>query len=159
MKENLLEKIGLFFATGFYSGYSPIASGTVGSFVALLIYWFIPGFEKTEVLLSVILIATLIGFWSGFIAEKKWGHDPSEMVLDEFVGMWITLILVPKTMLLAFISFFFCRLFDVVKPFPANISQKLPGGYGIMIDDIIAGIYSLLTVHLILYLFPLLRDV
>lgn len=158
-KKIIIEKVALFFATGFYSGYSPFASGTAGAFVALLIYWFIPGFERIEILTIAIIIATLIGFWSGFIAEKKWGHDPGEMVLDEFVGMWITLIFVPKTIIFALIAFFFCRLFDIIKPYPANISEKLPGGFGIMIDDIIAGIYSLITVHLILYLFPWLRYV
>ncbi len=150
--QKIKENTAIFFGTGFYSGYSPVASGTAGSLVALIIYLLIPGFENWYVLIPAIVVFTLIGFWSGNILEQKYGKVPGEAVIDEVVGMWITLLFLPKTIIIALIAFVFCRLFDIIKPFPANISQKLPGGYGIMIDDIIAGIYSLVVTHLIVYI-------
>ncbi|MBP1683246.1 MAG: pgpA, partial [Ignavibacteriaceae bacterium] len=79
--------------------------------------------------------------------------DPSQCTIDEVVGTWVALIALPKTLLIVLTSFLIWRALDIIKPFPARTSEKLPGGFGIMIDDVIAGFYSLIIVHLIVYTF------
>ncbi len=151
-------KLKLFFATGFLTGYFPFASGTVGSFLAVLIYLLIPGFEEPYILVLLILLFLIIGIYTSDFAEKIYGIDPAEVVIDEIVGMWITLLFVPKTFALAAIGFLLFRIFDIIKPFPARKSQDIKGGLGIMIDDVIAGFYSLILMHLILLIFPEVKN-
>lgn len=149
MKINFFEKI---LGSGFYTGYIPFASGTFGSFAALVIY-FIPGFENLFVMIPAIVLFVVYGIYVGNKFEKLYGKDPSECTIDEVVGMWITLLFLPKTIIVAFAAFFIWRLFDIIKPYPARKLEILPGGLGIMIDDVIAGFYSLITIHLILIIF------
>ncbi len=149
-----IQKIAIFFSTGFYVGYFPVAAGTVASFAALIPYLIIPGFESINFMISLILIFTLLGIWSGTVAEKKFGFDPPEVVIDEFVGMWITLLFLPKTFLLTAIAFFLFRVFDIIKPFPARQAQNLNGGLGIMLDDVVAGIYGIIFIQLLIAIFP-----
>jgi phosphatidylglycerophosphatase A len=147
MKLNPLEK---FLGSGFYGGYFPFAPGTVGSFLAMLFY-FIPGFEKLYVILPAIAVFFLIGLKLGTKFEAAYGKkDPSECTIDEVVGMWISLVLVPKHLNYIILSFIIWRIFDIIKPFPAGNAEKLNGGLGIMLDDVIAAFYSLIVVHLIL---------
>ncbi|MBI3195489.1 MAG: phosphatidylglycerophosphatase A [Ignavibacteriae bacterium] len=138
-----------FIATGFFSGYSPIASGTAGSFVALLLY-FIPGFEQPRTLGIIIAATCIIGTYVSSIMEKKFGDDPSIVVIDEVVGMWISLLFLPKTMLIATLAFFLFRAHDIVKISPARQLEAIPNGFGIMLDDIVAGIYANLSVRIVL---------
>jgi len=153
-KLNFYDRLKLFFASGFLTGYFPIASGTVGSFLAILIYLFIPGFSEPYILVIFILIFLIIGIYTSDFAEKVYGFDPPEVVIDEIVGMWITMLFVPKTYVLSAIGFLLFRVFDIIKPFPAKQSQQIKGGLGIMIDDLIAGFYSLIILHIILLIFP-----
>jgi len=153
-KLNFYDRLKLFFASGFLTGYFPIASGTVGSFLAILIYLFIPGFSEPYILVIFILIFLIIGIYTSDFAEKVYGFDPPEVVIDEIVGMWITMLFVPKTFVLSAIGFLLFRVFDIIKPFPAKQSQQIKGGLGIMIDDLIAGFYSLIILHIILLIFP-----
>jgi len=83
--------------------------------------------------------------------EKDLGHDPSIVVIDEVLGMGISLLFLPRNFWLFFIAFLLFRVFDILKPPPINLSQKLPAGWGIMIDDVIAGFYALIGVHIIRY--------
>jgi phosphatidylglycerophosphatase A len=161
VKENLtfFDQIKLFFATGFLTGYFPVASGTVGSFLAILIYLFIPGFNEAYILIIFILLFLVIGLYTSDFAEKVYGFDPPEVVIDEIVGMWLTMFFVPKTYVLAAIGFILFRIFDIVKPFPAKQSQELKGGIGIMLDDLIAGLYALVVLHLILLIFPEVKNI
>ena len=149
MKINAVEKL---IGSGLYSGYIPLASGTFGSIVALLIY-FIPGFEKPYVIIPAICIAIFWGIKLGTKFEGLYGKDPSECTIDEVVGMWITLLFLPKDFFIALIAFVVWRTLDIIKPFPARKSESLEGGLGIMMDDIISAIYSLIIVHLILVIF------
>ncbi|HKI77921.1 MAG TPA: phosphatidylglycerophosphatase A [Ignavibacteriaceae bacterium] len=151
MKLNFFDKL---FGSGFYTGYISLAPGTFGSFLALLIYW-IPGFEKAVVLIPAIILFTFYGIYLGNKFEKIYGKDPSQCTIDEFVGTWISLILVPKTILISGITFIVWRLFDIIKPFPVKHAEKLEGGAGIMLDDIVAGIYSMIIIHFILLIFKL----
>jgi len=138
--------------SGFYTGYVPIASGTFGSLVAIVIYLF-PGFEKLQIIIPAIILLFAYGLFVSSKFEKVYGKDPAQCTVDEIVGTWIALIALPKTFLIILTSFLVWRALDIIKPFPAKTSEKLPGGIGIMIDDVISGFYSLIIVHLIVYTF------
>ena len=149
MKLNFFEKL---IGSGFYTGYIPFASGTWGSLAALIIY-LIPGFEKPVVIIPAIIVFIILGIFTGNKFDVIYGKDPAECTVDEVVGMWISLLFLPKTFLVVAGAFFLWRAFDIIKPSPARQAEKLPGGLGIMMDDIIAGLYSLLLLHLILFIF------
>ena len=148
MKINVLEK---FLGSGFYSGYIPFAPGTFGSLVALSIY-LIPGMENPTILLILISLFSVVGINIGTKFEAIYGKDPKQCTIDEMVGMWITLLFIPKNIWFILIAFIIWRLLDIVKPFPANIAEKLKGGLGIMMDDVIAAIYALAISHIIINL-------
>ncbi|MEJ2105258.1 MAG: phosphatidylglycerophosphatase A, partial [Ignavibacteriaceae bacterium] len=132
-------------------GYFPVASGTVGSLAALIIY-LIPGFERLYIIIPSIAIFTFYGIYLGNKFENKYGKDPAECTVDEIVGTWISLIALPKTIGIIIIAFLLWRILDIIKPLPARNLEKLKGGLGIMIDDVISGIYTLIIMHLIVYL-------
>ncbi len=143
IKINFIEKL---IGSGFYTGYIPFASGTFGSIVALLIYW-IPGFENPVIMFVAIIIFATYGVYVGNKFDKKYGKDPAECTVDEMVGQWIALLFVPKTIVLSIVVFFMWRFFDIVKPFPARRLEDLPGGIGIMIDDVVSAFYSLILIQ------------
>ena len=148
MKINSLEK---FIGSGFYTGFFPFASGTVGSLAAIIIY-LIPGFEQLFIIIPFTLIFLLYGIFVGTKFEAQYGKDPSECTVDEIVGTWISLIALPKSVLIIVITFIIWRLLDIIKPPPARKLEKLKGGLGIMTDDIISGLYTLLIMHVVVYL-------
>jgi phosphatidylglycerophosphatase A len=135
------------FASGLFSGYSPVASGTVGSAVGLAIY-FIPGFEQVYVILPVCVLVYFMGVRTAESMEKVYGQDPSEVTIDEVLGMWVSLLFLPKKILIAVIAFFVFRILDIVKPYPARRFDNTPGGSGVMLDDVISGIYTNLLIQL-----------
>jgi phosphatidylglycerophosphatase A len=98
-----------------------------------------------------------LGIKASSTMEKRYGHDPSEVTIDEVAGMWITLMFLPKAILLAFAAFFVFRFFDIIKPFPARKFDTMHGGFGIMMDDVVAGIYAHVTVRLLL-LIPFIKE-
>jgi phosphatidylglycerophosphatase A len=149
VKINFFEK---FFGSGFYTGYIPLASGTFASLAALAIY-FIPNFEKPYVIIPAIFVFIFLGIRLGTKFESLYGKDPAECTIDEVVGMWITLLFLPKDFFIALIAFVVWRTLDIIKPFPAKRSESLKGGLGVMMDDIISAIYSLIIVHIILVIF------
>jgi phosphatidylglycerophosphatase A len=149
MKLNFFEKL---IGSGFYTGYIPFASGTWGSLAALIIY-LIPGFEKPVIIIPAIVLFTILGIFIGNKFDVVYGKDPAECTVDEMVGMWISLLFLPKTILVVTAAFLCWRAFDIFKPAPARELESLKGGVGIMMDDIVAGIYSLLLLHLILFIF------
>ena len=124
------------------AGYSPLAPGTVGSFVALLGLWLIP-FTRAA-LIAAVVVVTLVGIWAGSRVERVFGvKDPGIIVIDEVAGMFVSVLLLPRTLPVLISAFLLFRLFDVWKPFPAGRSQELGGGLGVMLDDLIAGAYAL----------------
>ena len=149
MKLNFFEKL---LGSGFYTGYIPFISGTFGSLAALIIYY-IPGFENPLILIPAIIIFTFYGIYVGSRFESVYGKDPAECTIDEIVGMWISLLFLPKILLISLLAFLLWRILDIIKPFPARNFEKLKGGLGIMLDDITSGIYSLIIVHIILIIF------
>jgi phosphatidylglycerophosphatase A len=149
MKINFFEKL---IGSGFYTGFIPLASGTFGSLAALLIYW-IPGFENPLIMYSALILFGSYGIYVGNKFDRLYGKDPAECTIDEVIGQWIALLFLPKTFLISAIAFFTWRIFDIIKPYPARRLENLPGGLGIMMDDIVAAFYSLIFVHCILFIF------
>ncbi len=144
---NLFEKI---VGSGLYTGYIPIASGTFGSIVGVLIY-LIPGFENLYVIMPSIIILFAYGIYVSGKFEKQYGKDPSQCTVDEIVGTWVSFILLPKKLLVIMFAFLLWRLLDIIKPFPARNSEKINGGLGIMLDDVISGVYTVIIIHLTVY--------
>jgi len=149
LKINFFEK---FIGSGFYTGYSPFISGTVGSLAALIIY-LIPGFEKLFIIIPAIITIMIYGIYLGNKFEAEYGKDPSQCTVDEVVGMWISLVALPKSIGIVVSAFILWRILDIIKPPPARDLERLKGGLGIMIDDVISGIYTLIIMHLVVYLF------
>lgn len=149
MKLSFVEKA---LGSTLFSGYIPIASGTFSSAVAFAFYW-IPGFENPFFLIPMILLFSVLGIIIGTRFEKVYGKDPSQCTIDETVGMWISLLFLPKQILVTGIAFFLWRLLDIVKPFPARQAEKLPGGYGIVLDDIISAVYTAIIMNFIVIKF------
>jgi phosphatidylglycerophosphatase A len=159
---NLSHKVDLFsllFASGLFVGFVPIASGTVGSLFALL-FFLIPGFSEYYILIPVILISFPVSIITSDRMVKRYGDDPSVVIIDEIIGMWIT-ILFCKLFISDFygffypiiiLSFFTFRFFDIFKIFPANYFDNLKSGFGIIMDDVISGIQAgILTTALIFF--------
>ena len=139
------------FASGFYSGYSKIVPGTTGTIPAWLIAYFLLGDNQT-VVISAAAVATVISVYLSGLAEKVYGYDAKKIVIDEWAGMFIALILVPfslRNYIIAFVAF---RAFDAVKVPPARTAEKLPGGWGVTADDVVAGIQANLLTQLVIYL-------
>jgi phosphatidylglycerophosphatase A len=137
-----LDRIALAVATAGGAGYSPVAPGTAGSAVAVLLLWVIP-FSRGG-LVVFLLAVVAVGTWAAHRAERVLGgKDPGAIVVDEVAGMTLSVLAFPLTVPVLVAGFFLFRLFDVVKPPPAHASQRLRGGVGVMIDDLIAGAYAL----------------
>jgi len=141
-------------ATGFYSGYLPKAPGTWGSLVGLLLVSLFHNFSLA-IYLAVAGALFVVGSFAAGEAEKILDNrDPGIVVIDEIVGILVTMTAVPLTPFTMLVGFILFRIFDIVKPFPVNIfDQRFHGGLGIMLDDVVAGIYSLIALNLVLYLF------
>ncbi len=132
--------------TAFYSGYSPIAPGTAGTLVGMLIYfieYLIFGAASLNVHLVLVLVMIYPSIKLGDAGEKYFGEkDPSPVVLDEVMGYWISVLFHPFNWKIAIIAFFVFRIFDIIKPYPARTLENLKGGLGIMLDDYVAGLYT-----------------
>ena len=150
-----MTRLAVFLATAAYTGYFPVAPGTVGSGVGLAVYavvWW-TGSPLVEVAAIVLLFAA--GVWAGTVAERYFGGiDPGPIVLDEVVGMLITLAFIPVGWPAALAGFFLFRFFDVIKPFPAGRLEKLHGGLGVMADDAMAAVYANVSLRLLMAFFP-----
>ena len=145
-----------FLATGFFSGYSPVASGTAGSLVALALYA-IPWVRASGTLPIATAAAVVVGVYVSGIMERRYGEDPSIVVIDEIAGMWISLLFITPSIAAAMLAFLLFRLFDIFKPPPARQLERLHGGWGIMLDDVAAGVYANVAVRIILIAFSFLK--
>jgi phosphatidylglycerophosphatase A len=136
-----MKPIAKLVASGLLAGYSPFAPGTAGSLLGLLIFVFFQGIPRAA-WLSVTAVTFFLGIPVSSYVERLWGKDSPRIVIDEVAGFWITVSIAYSTGFSIFIGFLLFRFFDIVKPFPVRIPEKLPGGWGIMGDDLIAGIYA-----------------
>ena len=133
--------VALSIATAFGIGYVPFAPGTFGSAVGLVVWALLP--SSFTVQLTAILLIFAVGAWCGTVAERYFGGtDPSPVVIDEVMGMLLTLFMHPVGWRGAITAFFLFRAFDVLKPYPADRLERLPGGLGVMADDGMAAVYA-----------------
>ncbi len=138
-------------ATGFGSGFSPIAPGTAGAALACLIWWALSLCLPAQGLLVatalLVVVFTIAGVWAANRLEPYWGEDPSRIVVDEMVGVWIPLLAADADNLwYAVAAFVLFRFFDILKPLGIRRMEALPGGIGVMMDDILSGVYSLILI-------------
>jgi phosphatidylglycerophosphatase A len=148
-------RLAVFIATFAYSGYFPVAPGTMGSAAGLLVYLLVRWTGSVAVELTLIVALFAVGVWAGTIAERYFGGiDPGPIVIDEVVGMLITLALVPVGLSGALAGFFLFRVFDVIKPYPAARLERLHGGLGVMADDAMAAVYANLALRAAMWLLP-----
>lgn len=144
----------LILSTGLGAGYAPIAPGTAGALVALGIWWI--GYCTLSVhtlfwaTLITTVIVTFLGVWTSNVMERYWGSDPRTVVIDEYVGTWIPLLAAPcgeYTWIIAILGFAAFRLIDIFKPLGCRwVDQNVKGGWGVMLDDVLAGTYALIIV-------------
>jgi phosphatidylglycerophosphatase A len=148
-------RLGVFVATCGYLGYVPIAPGTFGSAAGLAVLAAVRWTGSPPFELVAIALIFVVGVWSGNIAEKHFGGvDPAPVVLDEVLGMLITLALIPVNVTGAIVGFLVFRLLDVIKPWPANRMEALPGGLGVMADDAMAAVYGNIVMRLLIVAMP-----
>lgn len=144
-------------ATSFGTGFSPVAPGTMGALVAILVWYILSlcmAYSTLQwTLAGLIVVFTIIGVWSATVSERYWGEDPSKVVIDETVGEWIALLAVPAGQHWAYIvaAFVLFRFFDIFKPLGVRSMENLKGGYGIMADDILSGVYAAVVMLLVDY--------
>lgn len=142
-------------STGLGVGYFPFAPGTMGALVILILFWIVPALTPFQLIVVVFALSAL-GIFTATVTEKEIseklgstkGKDPGIIVIDEIVGMLVALIFVPKTISFLIIAFILFRIFDITKPFPIRRIEKLYSGWGIVFDDIAAGIYANLIIQL-----------
>ncbi len=134
----------IFISTLFGTGYFPKAPRTAGTFVAVALYFVLPyrWFENGFYIIACLLFLSILSVFFISKAEKKLGHDSGRIVLDEFLGFFFAVVFLPKTVFIVIGAFILFRFFDILKPEPVNILQKLPAGWGVIADDIMAGIYA-----------------
>ncbi len=144
------------FATALGAGYSPFAPGTAGAIVGCFALWL---FEKYNIIsttstpilfIGLITGTTVLGIIATNNLEKEWGKDPQKVVIDEVVGLWITMMFIPFTWLNLLIAFVLFRFFDIAKPLGIRKMENLGGGLGVMADDMLAGIYGNIVLLIII---------
>ncbi|MEE2687692.1 MAG: phosphatidylglycerophosphatase A [Chloroflexota bacterium] len=148
-----MKKVAWFVGTGSGVGLAPVAPGTFGTAAALLIYYVLPVPSGSPIFLSIILVGLVVGIWATGILSTDNNPDPGKVVWDEYVGFWITCFLLPKTWGWLIFAFFIFRILDILKPWPIRRVESLPKGWGIMLDDVLAGIYGNLCINITRILF------
>jgi phosphatidylglycerophosphatase A len=140
-----------FIASFFFVGYLPLIPGTFGSAAGLVIYYLLRH-RLTDIFFVTVLV-TIIGFWVSSEAEKVFGKkDDRRIVIDEVSGMLISLLFLPYDIRFIVCGFLLFRIMDTLKPYPACALQRLKGGAGVMLDDVVAGIYTNIVLQLVLRL-------
>jgi len=149
-----MKRFAVALATVGFAGYSPIAPGTVGSLVGLVIYLFTSHWPLSWQL-GLLAGITAVGTWAASEAARFFGReDPGYVVIDEVAGQLVTLVLTGAGALGAVLGFFLFRALDIIKPWPAAQFERLPGGLGIMADDLMAGVYANLILQAAVRMVP-----
>ncbi len=155
-----MKQIQLFIGSGFGSGYSPVAPGTAGSLVALILMYFILQIDPIIGTLIFVLSASLLTLWVSKTCEESWGEDPGKLVMDEFAGQALVFLTIQLSgdlttdIFILSSGFIFFRIFDIWKPLGINKVQKLGGEPGILLDDLIAGFYAFICLKSLIFAFP-----
>ena len=147
-----MNRFFLFFATGFGVGYSPIAPGTMGTLIAIPIYLLLSCIPSPLYELTLVTFLFL-SIWISENGERFFGkRDDPRIVIDEVMGFLVTMLWVPKTILFVVFGFFLFRFFDILKPFPIrHLERRLKGGFGVVLDDVAAGVYANIVLQIIAY--------
>lgn len=150
-----MDRVALLIATFGYSGFFPFAPGTAGSAAAIVLFAAVRA-SGSQAVEAVTIAATLLGgAWAATRAERLLAaKDPGPVVVDEVLGMLVTLAFLPASPGVVLAGFFLFRIFDIIKPFPARRLESIPGGWGIMLDDLMAGLYAHAALRLMLMAFP-----
>ena len=149
-----MTRLRLLLATGLGSGYAPVAPGTFGSMVGVLVFWALATGGTVATLAGTIGV-TLLGFWSAGAGETHFGgKDPGAVVIDEVAGQMLTLLFLPPTIKTFALGFFLFRLLDILKPFPARRLESLGGATGIMVDDLVVAVYANLLLQAVFWFAP-----
>jgi len=130
-------------------GYAPVAPATAASAAVVAVGWFVPVLPLAGAL-ALLAVGTLVAVWAAGEAEKELGHDAGPIVIDELIGQSIALFFAPHRIFVYVAAFLLFRLFDIWKPLGAHQAQSLPGGWGVVADDAIAGATSLLALQALL---------
>lgn len=141
-KRGFIQNSSIFLSTGFYTGYFPYIPGTAGTLVGVLIYILLKNIGELAYFAGSLFFILLGIFTINITLEHSKSKDPSEVVIDEIAGFLITMIMIPKQFHTILIGFILFRIFDILKPAPINKLENLPGAWGVMMDDIGAGIYA-----------------
>jgi phosphatidylglycerophosphatase A len=150
----ILEAGARLLATVGGSGHAPIAPGTAGSAVGLALFWPLASLPSAAQVAACIVVFVLGAFASARVARGTGTKDPGLVVVDEVVGMWVTLVGLPFVPFTAVVGFVLFRTMDVIKPWPARALESLPGGWGIMADDVAAGAYAHMLLRVVLLVWP-----
>ena len=155
VQPNLLKSPAQFLAFGFGSGLAPKAPGTFGTLAAVPLYWLLSHLSLGYYTLAIV-VTFILGIWICDAASKQLGvHDHGGIVWDEFVGYWITMWALPNSWPWIIAGFIAFRIFDIAKPWPIGpLDKKVDGGFGIMIDDVVAGVMACGCLHIALWLIP-----
>lgn len=150
-----MTRLAVLVASFGYTGYFPMAPGTAGSAAALVLYALVRRSGSSWVEGGVIAVVAVVGTWAASTAERHFGRtDPGQIVIDEVLGMLMTLAFVQVTWLGVLVGFFLFRALDIVKPFPAAAAEGLHGGLGVMADDAICGVYGNILMRVLIWLLP-----
>ena len=149
-----MNRLALFIATAGFVGFVPVAPGTAGSAVGLFIYVILRALDSSIGESVAIALTLVLGIWSADVVERQLGKDPGPVVIDEVLGMLVTLAFLDVTPVGALVGFILFRVYDVLKPYPAARLEHLHGGPGIMLADLVAGLYGHLTMRLLMALVP-----
>ncbi|HNQ62304.1 MAG TPA: phosphatidylglycerophosphatase A [Bacteroidia bacterium] len=135
-------------------GYLPLAPGTWAAIIALITWYFLHHVFVFSPALQLLLVlsALVLGLWSSIRLEGEWGKDPSQIVMDEWVGMWITCLFLPASLEILLIALVVFRILDIWKPLFIRSAEKLKGGIGVMMDDVLAGILGNLLIHFFIWI-------
>ena len=146
----MLKRIVILIATGCYVGYSPLVPGTTGTLAAIPIYCLLSHLSPLYYL-AILLGSICISIWASDRAEVIFqSRDCRHIVIDEVVGFLVTMFIVPPTWRNILLGFFIFRALDIIKPFPIrNLEERVRGGYGVVLDDIVAGVYANLIIHVL----------
>jgi phosphatidylglycerophosphatase A len=143
-----------FLATGMGSGMITPYSGSWGSIPAVLMGWGLLRLENDWLFAVSIMSMIVLSIWASGKAEALFGHDSGRIVIDEFAGAWVALWGLPTHWMIMVPVFVFFRILDVAKPFPCRRFESLPGGWGVTMDDVMAGIYTNIAVRILLHYYP-----
>lgn len=144
-----VERVGRAVGTGMGVGMFPVAPATAASFVAVVVLYLLPIATDSPAFFGMVAASLVVGPWACGSLISAEDHDPKRAVWDEVAGIWLTCLLLPKSLPWLAAAFVLFRVLDVLKPWPIRRFERLPGGWGIMADDAVAGVIGAVALNLI----------